>query len=1759
MSVKLLAATDAGQCVAVVGNKASEQEILQVCIAELEAQEKLKKKIDCARKDNIVLRNRLVKLIGNKPLFECVLGGVSGVMVLWDTGSMISLLNLDWVRTTFPGATLLPTSVFLEEEGEVRFSAANNSEMVMVGCVVLPFTLGGRSVDVPFLVTEAELSGPIVGYNVIEHFVKTGKPEDVVSQLATSICDVEAGKVKIMVNLINKSIEDDDYLGDLRAVKPCVIPPKSSARIRCRVKGDVKGVDMMFICSEPCVSDWDDDLIVSESLGELKRGRTPHVNIELRNSSCKEIYIRKNMLVGEICAVNAVLPLKLFNSDPFETSENIEVLNVEATADVIPEAKWQPQAKLDHLPPDQRKEIEQLLYEECDVFARTDTDIGDLPELQMEIHLTDEIPVNQAYRHLPRKLYDDVKSYLNDLIVNGWIQESSSPYSSPIVCVRKKDGTLRMCVDYRRLNLKTIPDRQPIPRVQDLLDGLHGKRFFSTLDMAKAYHQGYVKDICRKYTAFSTPWALFEWLRIPFGLKNAPAAFQKYMNTALSGLLDSVCLAYLDDILVFGTTFAEHKENLRTVLRRLKSKGVKLRVDKCEFAKTEVRYLGRLVSAEGYRADPEDTKALEKFRDPPKTVGDVRSLLGFLGYYRPYVRDFAKKLKPVYDLLKLNKQDGAGDKVVQTGKKQEGKRYDKRKAVVWTGELQGLVNDVIDILQSPQVMAYPDFHSPFILNTDASGVGLGAVLYQKQGDEQLNRVISYASRTLSPAENNYHLHSGKLEFLALKWAVTEKFANYLGYGVKSTIYTDNNPLTYIMTSAKLNATGMRWVADLSAYDFELKYRPGKSNGDADGLSRNPSSDIESLERECTERCDREILASILTGDRDMDDTHCNAISVDTMNFPSLPSAGSNEITVTNSDIQKAQLDDADVGPVFQAVATGTRPDRRDWKSLSAKSKQLFRHWKRLTIANGVLVRNTSQKIQIILPEKFYTLVFVELHEKMGHLGVERVLDLARKRFFWPHMAADIDYYIHNKCRCIIQKKENRQERAPLKPIHATYPFEIVSIDYLKIDPCKGGFKYILVVTDHFTRFAQAYPTRSAKGRPAADKIFNNFILQFGYPTRLHHDQGREFSNELFQHLHELTGIRKSRTTPYHPEGNGQCERFNRTLINMLKSIPEGQKKNWKEHLPKLTFAYNASIHKATQFSPFFLLFGREPRLPIDDVFPDVNPAPEVASHDLSPFANHDVTNRENFGPFVREWNFRMNEAYAIANENIGKQAAYNKNKHDNDNKCSIELVCGDRVLVRNVRPHDAKTRAAKLSSYWNPVVYEVLEKLKGVPVYVVREWGNTDGNTRVLHRNLLKRVNELDPVTVDAPPVVDQHPPDVDVDHSQVHVPSPDVVVHEAPNVPPSPGFGATALPGIHNEPTVDVDSSAGPSKPRSKPSRRSRSRKLAVPPVVNSSTSDSDSDCDTVLVVRRRPRRSLSQNVLPRPLLRGRGSSVVAPTVATPTVVVPTVVIPTVVAPTVVTPTVVAPTVVAPTVVVPTAPNDVATSSHDDLVAPSLNDNVGDHIPDFNTDIPDIDVGNNILDLNSHDDGSVIIPPDANEILNEVTNPSVPSGDDSFNAAFDRSVPSGDETFIEVFDQPVPTADEVHETITDFEDIDEGTEVENVSVSGVSNASEIEYVGEDVTLDSSAYEDADQNVTGEDLNESFHSASSGSSGSSIDLDASLENYEDVDTEGCSQRVRQSSRVRVPPKKLTYDVLGQSVYRNVSSASGAGSKRKKKR
>lgn len=270
----------------------------------------------------------------------------------------------------------------------------------------------------------------------------------------------------------------------------------------------------------------------------------------------------------------------------------------------------------------------------------------------MTITLKDDIPVQRSYTTIPKPLYQEVKAYIQDLLAKKWIVKSKSPYSTPVVCVRKKDGSLRLCIDYRLLNQKTVTDRHPLPRIQDLIDTLGGYSWFSILDQGKAYHQGFIAEGSRHMTAFITPWGLYEWVCIPFGLSNAPAAFQRSMEEILDSLRDECCIPYLDDVLCYAKTFEAHVEVLRRVLRALQHYGVKLRPTKCKLFKREVRYVGRLVSADGVRLAPKDLEAIKTLKEKTLcTVGEVRKLMGFLSYYRTYIQNFSRI--SLYELLQV--------------------------------------------------------------------------------------------------------------------------------------------------------------------------------------------------------------------------------------------------------------------------------------------------------------------------------------------------------------------------------------------------------------------------------------------------------------------------------------------------------------------------------------------------------------------------------------------------------------------------------------------------------------------------------------------------------------------------------------------------------------------------------------------------------------------------------------------------------------------------------------------------------------------------------------------------------------------------------------------------------------------------------------------------------------------------------------------------------------------------------------------------
>ena len=331
--------------------------------------------------------------------------------------------------------------------------------------------------------------------------------------------------------------------------------------------------------------------------------------------------------------------------------------------------------------------------------------------------------------------------------------------------------------------------------------------------MKSGYHQVAIKAEDKLKTAFTAgPLGFFEYNRLPFGLSNAPATYQKLMEEAVGDLNHRICEIFLDDVIVFASTYEEHLDRLSQIFAKFREAGMKLSPKKCHFCRSQVRYVGHIVSEAGIQTDPEKTAKITHWK-APHDVDSLRSYIGFCSFYRRYVPNFAKVAKPLNELLVgiVNLPKRRGRKAAQQGTKWK-----------WDKEQQEAFDKLKTLLTSPPILCYPDFDKPYELHVDASGDGLGAVLYQEHDGR--NRVVCYASRALARAEKNYSAF--KLEFLCLKWAITQKYHDYL-YGCKSfTVFTDNNPLTYVLSSAKLDATGQRWVAALASYNFSLHYKPG---------------------------------------------------------------------------------------------------------------------------------------------------------------------------------------------------------------------------------------------------------------------------------------------------------------------------------------------------------------------------------------------------------------------------------------------------------------------------------------------------------------------------------------------------------------------------------------------------------------------------------------------------------------------------------------------------------------------------------------------------------------------------------------------------------------------------------------------------------------------------------------------------------------------------------------------------------------------
>lgn len=472
------------------------------------------------------------------------------------------------------------------------------------------------------------------------------------------------------------------------------------------------------------------------------------------------------------------------------------------------EAELEEKVQRAHLEDEEKNILKEFLRSEVSAFAVDPKRPGVADVPAHRIDTGDAVPIKlRPYRsshHERGKLDEEVEI----MHANGTIRQSQSPWAAPAVLVMKKDGDLRFCVDYRRLNALTRKDSYPLPRIDETLESLVSMRYFSTLDLASGYWQIPVAEEDKPKTAFTTGRGLWEFNVLPFGLSNGPATFQRTMDVVLAGLRFDVCLVYLDDVIVYSATFAEHLERLKLVFARLRSAKLHLKFKKCNFCLREIEFLGHVVGRDGLRTDPKKIEAVRAMR-APTDLASLRSFLGLASYYRRFVNRFAEIAEP---LTKLQRK---------------GERF------VWTPECEASFVKLKERLTSAPVLAYPDFKLPFVLYTDACKEGLGATLGQIQNGKEV--VIGYASRTTQKAERNYGIT--ELECLGAIWG-TKQFRPYL-YGRKFQLVTDHSALKWLLSLKEPVGRLGRWALWMQQFEFEVVHRQGRLHNNVDPLSRAP--------------------------------------------------------------------------------------------------------------------------------------------------------------------------------------------------------------------------------------------------------------------------------------------------------------------------------------------------------------------------------------------------------------------------------------------------------------------------------------------------------------------------------------------------------------------------------------------------------------------------------------------------------------------------------------------------------------------------------------------------------------------------------------------------------------------------------------------------------------------------------------------------------------------------------------------------------
>ncbi len=848
--------------------------------------------------------------------------------------------------------------------------------------------------------------------------------------------------------------------------------------------------------------------------------------------------------------------------------------------------------------------IENILIEFSDVFP------ADLPlelppsrpgiDHRIDIIPGSEPPSRPPYRTtLPEQ--DELKKQLADMIKHGFIRPSKSPYGAPTLFVKKKDGGLRMCIDYRALNKITIKNKYPLPHQEELFDRLHGAKWFSKIDLRNGYHQVRMHPDDIPKTAINTRYGHFEFLIMKDGLCNAPATFMNLMQSICQPYLDAFVIVFIDDILIYSKTQEEHLQHIRQVLELLKKNQLYAKKSKCEFMKEEISFLGHRFSARGVEMEEDKIQAIQEW-PTPTSVLEVQQFLGLCNYYRRFIHHYSHIAAPITALTQKNIP------------------------FQWNSQAQAAFEELKRAMASRPILLTPDPSKPYIVCTDSSGFAIGASLNQDHGNGM--QPVAYMSHKMTSAETKYPVH--EQELLAIVRAL-KSWRHYLhGSPFTIRVKTDHRSLQYFQTQPNLSPRQVRWSEFLQQFDFKIEYQKGKYNIIADKLSRRP------------DHMNALLLAAEASSDVDLS--------------PSLNSDSDQPLSSPPGLIEK-------IKQAYQSDQLA--------KKLLSHTPPEYR------VLDGVILRGT--RIFVPNSRSVKTEILYECHDIpiAGHGGAAKTSALVQRTFYWKNLHRDVIEYVNSCALCQANKSSNQLPAGPLQPIPIPEKrWHTITMDFIMPLPrTSSGYDAIVGWVDKVSKMVHFAPTHTTVTAPEVAKLtFKHIVRLHGIPSAIISDRDVRFTSHFWEELWKLSGTKLNRSTAYHPQSDGQTERANRTLEQMMRNYINHFHSDWDEHLTALEIAANNHVQSSTGFSPFFMNYGQEINLPINSAIPS-----SLISQCNNPTAIELISN--------------LHDHLQLAKQNM-EEAQHRQSSQANQHRRELQFNEGDLVMLstQNLRSRGRTTK-----------------------------------------------------------------------------------------------------------------------------------------------------------------------------------------------------------------------------------------------------------------------------------------------------------------------------------------------------------------------------------------------------------------------------------------------------------------------------------